>query len=283
MQIEDVDKKSRDVIVTGASGFIGQHLIPLLISNNYHVIAISRNPNKASKFNWYKDVSFIKEDFHKENIQIKFAKGASLIHLAWQDLPNYTSSFHYEENLPASYRFIKSMIDSGVSKVLISGTCFEYGFQSGAISSSNSTNPQNAYALAKDSLRRQLELLSLERPFLLQWARLFYMYGEGQHPKSLLSQLDSAIDNNEKVFNMSRGEQLRDYLPVEDVAKQIFDLFKSNKKGAYNICSGIPISVRSIVEQRIKERRSKIKLNLGYYQYADYEPMAFWGIRDIDK
>ncbi|MFM8742985.1 MAG: methyltransferase domain-containing protein, partial [Cytophagales bacterium] len=83
------------------------------------------------------------------------------------------------------------------------------------------------------------------------------------------------------IFNMSGGEQLRDYLPVEAVAQQLFELYVSTRTGTYNICSGNPISVRRLVEERIKDRCASIQPNLGYYPYPDYEPMAFWGVRDI--
>ena len=106
------------------------------------------------------------------------------------------------------------------------------------------------------------------------------MYGKGQNPKSLMSQLDVAIKKGDPVFKMSGGEQLRDYLPIENVAQKLLDLFIKNKDGCFNICSGNPISVRRLVEERIKERGSDIKLDLGYYPYPDYEPMSFWGVRN---
>jgi dTDP-6-deoxy-L-talose 4-dehydrogenase (NAD+) len=107
------------------------------------------------------------------------------------------------------------------------------------------------------------------------------MYGKGQNQKSILAQLDNAINNKDAIFNMSGGEQLRDYLPVEAVAEQIFCLFESNKSGVSNVCSGNPISIRRLVEERIKERNSAITINLGRYPYLEYEPLAFWGVRDI--
>jgi len=271
---------TRQVIVSGATGFIGQHLVPLLINNGYEVIAIARNLTKAKSFEWFERVNFIELDLNRDTFKFRFKKGAGLIHLAWDGLPNYKSSFHIEKNLFSSYNFIKSLVCQGIEHVLVSGTCLEYGIQSGPLSSSLDTNPQIPYAIAKDSLRKFLNCLSSEKALNLQWARLFYSYGEGQNPNSIISQLDQAMVNNELIFNMSGGEQLRDYLPIEEVAIQLFQLYEYKKPGNYNICSGSPISVRSLVEQRIKNNRSNIKLGIGILPYSDYEPMEFWGIRD---
>ena len=104
------------------------------------------------------------------------------------------------------------------------------------------------------------------------------MYGKGQNPGSLLAQLDSAIDRGDECFNMSGGEQLRDFLPVEEVARRIVRLSECvDSDGIYNCCSGTPISVRALVENRIRERNAEIELNLGHYPYPEYEPMEFWG------
>ena len=81
---------------------------------------------------------------------------------------------------------------------------------------------------------------------------------------------------------MSKGEQLRDYLPIREVVEQLHKLFENSQSGTYNVCSGQPISIRSLIEARKLEKQSDINLNFGYYSYPDYEPMAFWGIKDIN-
>ena len=273
--------KSKKVIVSGATGFIGQHLIPILLKDGYEVLAISRNQKRAEFLPWFKDVKFISYDFHSDQQITKVEGFRGLIHLAWQDLPNYDSSIHVKKNLPCSYRFIDSLIDKGVNQVLIAGTCFEYGLKSGAISSSSTTEPTTQYAIAKDTLRKKLTLLSFKKDFNLQWARIFYMFGKGQNSNSIISQLDFAIKNKQKVFHMSGGEQLRDYLPVEKAAEKLSNLYKSGNKGIFNICSGKPISIRNLVESYIEKKNSNIIPKYGYYPYSVYEPMQFWGIQNI--
>ena len=263
------------VVVSGGTGFIGQHIVPLLLKDDFEVVVIGRDGNKAKQFHWHSKVEFISCDYHREELHFKPKPDASLIHLAWQGLPNYDSLFHIEENLPKNFEFIKRLVDSGVTKILAVGTCLEYGLQYGPLATGLPAKPGTPYAIAKDRLRQKLS--SPQTKYILQWARLFYMYGVGQNSKSILAQLDAAIDRDEPVFNMSGGEQLRDYLPVEEVANQLLNIFNHEASGVFNVCSGEPISIRRLVERRIKERNASIRMNLGYYPYTDFEPMAFWG------
>lgn len=114
--------------------------------------------------------------------------------------------------------------------------------------------------------------------FELKWVRLFYMYGKGQNPSALIPQLEAALSRGDKVFNMSGGQQVRDYLPVELVAKYLVRIaLQAKVTGIINCCSGIPVKVEDFVQDYLLLTRQKIELNLGHYAYTDFEPMAFWG------
>ncbi len=268
------------VLVTGATGFIGRYVANELLRHEHHVIATSRNLDKARSYEWFSQVEYIPCDLNvaQENFFQFFQQPDLLIHLAWEGLPNYKDLFHFEKNLFPNYQFLKNMLEHGLKHIVVTGTCFEYGTQSGPLSEDMETKPDNPYALAKDCLRKFLEQLQKKIDFDLKWIRLFYMYGKGQSPNSILSQLDGALEKGETSFNMSGGEQLRDYLPVEKVAECIIKIAMQSKvKGIINCCSGVPISIRKLVENYLKEKQKNIHLNLGYYPYPDYEPMAFWG------
>lgn len=269
------------ILVTGATGFVGRHLVPRLLTGGHEVVTASRDAGKEASMPWFGQVPHIPFDLLRETASPKLLADTldMVVHLAWPGLPNYKDLFHFEKNLPASYFFIKRLVQSGVTRIMVTGTCFEYGMQEGALSEDAPTMPSNPYGLAKDTLRKSLEMLHRYHDFNLQWIRLFYMYGQGQNPNSLLSLLDTAIDNGDSVFNMSGGEQVRDYLPVEEVARRVALLVEHPEcTGIINCCSGKPVSVRHLVEQRIAERGARVSLNLGYYPYPDYEPMSFWGV-----
>ncbi len=271
--------KKLKILVTGASGFIGRYVIQRLREEDVEIIAVVRNESSLSSL--LSDVDEVVEidiDKISKNIYDHLGSPDILIHLAWGGLPNYHSLHHYEEELPRQYSFLKAMVQGGLKSIVISGTCFEYGMQDGCLSENNITNPQNPYGLAKDSLHRQLLFLNKEMPFNFAWCRLFYLWGEGQSAQSLYMQLRAAVERGDVEFNMSLGEQLRDFLPVEEVADILVKIsMRNNTVSTLNIASGKPISVRDIVGKWIDSNNWKIKQNLGYYPYSPFEPMEFWG------
>jgi len=266
------------VAVTGATGFIGRHVLAELAERSVESIALVRPSTKKAL--GFIRCNLVHIDLHNPppNAFELMGKPDVLIHLAWSGLPNYKSLHHFEQELPAQYRFLKSLIESGLQTLVVAGTCFEYGIQSGSLSERVPLRPSIPYGFAKNALRCQLEYLKATYPYQLAWARLFYLYGEGQAQSSILPQLRGAVERAEPLFNMSGGEQLRDYLPVTTAARHLVSLALAEKDiGVVNICSGIPISIRKLVEGWIEESGWSIKLNLGHYPYPDYEPIAFWG------
>lgn len=268
------------VLVTGATGFVGQHLVAALLAAGVPVRAVARSLERARALPWFDQVEFVAADIHCQGLDVQaLTEGVdALAHLAWPGLPNYQQSFHFEVNLPADLQFIKRVVAAGVSQVMVTGTCFEYGLRNGAQSETDPALPATAYGLAKNSLRLFLEHVRQHTPFALQWVRLFYLYGPGQAANSLLASLDRAIDEGRSHFAMSAGEQLRDYLPVEQVCAYLLAILARREfSGVVNCCSGEPVSVRALVEQHLAKRNSSLPLQLGHYPYSAHEPMAFWG------
>ena len=270
------------ILVTGASGFVGQHVVRALLARGHRVTASATQTDSVSRFDWAGQVTVVPYALpltgDEQNLYAYFGQPDALLHLAWHGLPNYKASFHLDQNLFPHYLFLKNLIANGLRNLTVAGTCFEYGMQSGCLSESVPAQPANPYALAKDSLRQFLGTLQTEHPFVLKWVRLFYLYGPGQSPNSLLPLLERAVAAGDSVFNMSGGEQLRDYLPIETVAAYLCQIADQQQiTGVINCCSGQPISVRRLVEEHIQRLNARITLNLGHYPYPDYEPMAFWG------
>ncbi|MBK7228197.1 MAG: NAD-dependent epimerase/dehydratase family protein [Ignavibacteriales bacterium] len=267
------------ILVTGATGFIGNYVVNKLLKSNHDIIATGISDPINERNNWAGKVNFIKCDLNsKIDFYNYFQKPDSVIHLAWEGLPNYKELFHIEKNLPNNEYFLNNFIKSGLKNLTVSGTCLEYGMLTGCLEESMNVEPHIPYSIAKDTLRKYLVELESQFDFNFKWLRLFYIYGTGQNENSIFSQLDRAIKNKDKVFNMSAGEQLRDYLPVEKVAEIIVKTsMQMEITGIINCCSGKPVSIKKMVEDYLTKNNYSINLNLGHYPYNDYEPLEFWG------
>lgn len=269
------------VLVTGASGYLGRQVVQALLDAGHEVTATSRDLDKARKVCcWFSQVRFVAFDLAHDSERPPFHFDAldTVVHLAWDGLPDYANPRHYERELWSSYSFLKHCAKHGVRRFVVAGTCLEYGLREGPLTEDMAPQPVTAYGLAKDTLRRFLEQVCGRTGAQMTWLRFFYLHGGDTRPHSLLAQLDRAVESGDGVFNMSRGEQLRDFLSVEQAAAITEKLLRADDAfGIINCCSGKPISVRRFVEEYLAERGLKLRLNLGYYPYPDYEPMAFWG------
>ena len=267
------------IAVTGAGGFVGRHVLGELARRGVEVIATER-PGVARERPGGSEVRWVPLDLANlpENSYVALQRPDALLHLAWDGLPNYRSLHHFESELPRQYNFLSGVIRDGLPALVGVGTCFEYGQQSGPLAADLETHPTNPYGFAKDELRKKLQYLKEVHPYKLTWARLFYMYGEGQPAASLFMALKSAVAAGHREFPMSGGEQLRDYLPVTEVAHRLVELtLNPGDRGPINVCSGQPISVRRLVEGWIDRNGWHIVPKYGALPYTDYEPMAFWG------
>lgn len=267
------------VLVTGATGFVGRHAVAALLARGCAVTVLCRDAAKAAAMPWGNDVDCITGDMISLTpAQMdQIAAHERILHLAWEGLPDYKTETQVTEVLPRHLAFLAQLVKRGARRLLVTGTCLEYGLAEGALAEDLEPRPVTAYGRAKDALRRGLEPVCAAYGAHLLWARLFYMHGPAQSEKSLLSQLDRAITAGEKTFNMSGGEQLRDYLPVTGVADLLAELcMRDAAQGVINCASGKPVSVRQLVEEHLRERGADMALNLGHYPYPDYEPMRFW-------
>lgn len=267
------------VLLTGATGFIGRHVLrELSVRQGIEVVAVSRRlPEPGQLPASVKHVALDIADPSACDLA-NLGNPDVLIHLAWSGLPNYKSLHHFETHLGEQYRFLAGLVRAGLPSLVCTGTCFEYGMRCGELDESLMPDPRNPYGFAKDALRRELDMLRVTHSFEFTWARLFYMYGDGQPATSLYPQLIAAGERGDARFRMSPGDQLRDFLPATTVAKYLVELaLASSGAGIVNVCSGQPTSVRSLAEKWMKERGWSMTLELGHYPYPDYEPMAFWG------
>lgn len=264
------------IAVTGATGFVGRHVLTELSRRDVEVVACTRRAAGPPVAN----VHWVTLDLANppKDCFAALQRPDVLLHLAWGGLPNFRDTRHTAIELPMQLAFLENAVRNGLPALVAVGTCLEYGLQSGPLAATGPTLPTTPYGIAKDNLRAKLLELQVRYPFRLTWARLFYMYGEDQPASSLYPSLKAAAAAGRHEFSMSGGEQVRDYLPVEAVARRLADLaIHPADRGPVNVCSGKPVSVRHLVETWIAQNGWAVTPRYGELPYPDYEPMTFWG------
>ncbi len=269
------------ILITGASGFIGKNLISFLLDGN-QITTVVRNKKKIKDQSWYKKVEIIQGDIFDKRFNIFDKNYDILIHLAWDNLDDY-NHINHNKNLKKHKKFLKEAVKKNIKRFIISGTCQEYGFRSGELNEKMKTQPTTIYSKAKNELREYISLLKKNNKINIQWMRIFYLYGKYQNKKTIFGQLDHAIKKKKKIFNMSTGEQIRDYLSIKELCKLILVLVNNpNIGGIINCCSGKKLKLIQIINKYLGQ--NKIFLNKGYYKIPTYEAINFWGSRKkIDR
>ena len=270
------------IAITGATGFIGQHVRNVLAKTDNDVVLVVRHVERVGDKSAREEIVAADLSQARTDWFQLFGRPDIVLHLAWGGLPNYMDDYHVDVELPTQLRFLTALINSGLKKLVVTGTCYEYGLSSGALSEDQETNPNTPYGIAKDRLRKELFELRSTQHFDLTWARIFYPYGEGQSESSIYSQLTRAISNNEKEFAIGSGTQMLDFIQVTTVAKALLAFVTEIKGiGLINVGSGEPQTVIEFVERLICRFESNIVPKVGVINDREYESISFWSDNNL--
>lgn len=274
----------KKVLVTGANGYIGRHVVNELLKMGCSVI--------ASDF-CFDDVSpdAIRcgaEIFSgSKNIFEETGKPDICIHLAWKDGFIHNSPQHML-NLSKHYEFLSNLIDGGCKNIAVMGTMHEVGYWEGKIDEGTPCNPLSQYGIAKNALRQALLLLQSEKEFNLYWLRAFYIVGDDTRNHSIFAKILSASMEGKKIFPFTSGKNQYDFIEVTDLAKQIAAASLQQKyTGIINVCTGNPMELGARVEQFISINKLDIQLEYGMFPDRKYDSPIVYGdskkINDILK
>lgn len=224
------------ILLTGAAGFIGKAVMKEAWSRGHAVIPL---------------IGRI-EDWSGAD------KADCLIHLAWPSniAPDNPQQL---ETIVTHFSFLKQAAATGIKNMTIAGTCLE---------------PYDScyYVAAKKALFGALRLLSDVR---LKWLRYHYVYGEGQREEALYTRLVRAIENKDKIFRMSHGQQERDFISVKDAAIATIRAAEGDVTGIFAVGSGKPQKVINFVSQIMRDKNHDMQLDTTAYHVPPWEPFSF--------
>jgi len=269
------------VFLTGASGFIGANLVPILIENNCEILALAPLDDPLDRL---KDVETQIRIVRGNLADTKIIAGAidefkpeTCIHLAWYAEPGeYLHSLRNIEFLFQSIELLKVLHSSGCSNVLMSGTCAEYDTSIRVLTEDSPARPETLYATAKLSLNLLGQHFASNHNMNFAWARIFYLFGPHEDERRMVPALIKSL-LTETPYPATKGEQVRDYLYVGDVAAALWLIASSKLVGIYNVCSNTSTTIHHLMTTAGKILGKDELIQFGSIPYRDWEPMSILG------
>jgi nucleoside-diphosphate-sugar epimerase len=234
------------ILLTGASGFIGRNCLHSLINKGYEVHAIARHSlANVPGVIWHQ------VDLLEPGCAAELARnvcGTHLLHFAWCTTHGlYWTAAENESWVGATVELVEAFARSGGRRAVCAGTCAEYAWDGGICDElSTPLRPATSYGQTKVSLYRRLEEMAERLGFSFAWGRVFFPYGPCEPAPRLVPSVITALLRRMPV-QCTAGDQVRDFLHVEDVADAFVALLESRSQSGTNIASGVPVSVRELV------------------------------------
>lgn len=235
------------VLVTGANGFIGRHVLVPLIARGGNVHAVGRTVIDTA------DVTSHVADLMDQAAVaavVQAVRPTHLLHLAWCTTPGlYWTARENLDWVAASLHLCRCFIDSGGKRMVVAGSCAEYDWSVPLLDERTTPCiPTTLYGMTKNALHHLLREAARLEGISLAWGRVHFLYGPGEKPGRLVSTVATALWDGD-VVSTTAGTQIRDFMHVVDGAGAFAALCDSTVTGPINIATGIARPVREIIER----------------------------------
>jgi len=248
------------LLVTGATGFIGQHLVKSLIEQGHIVLALSRTEELHPADNFPCNLYYLQSSLKlEENAieRIKEFKPDTLIHLAWEKIPDFSFETSFENLQNQIIFFQKIFLVKSLKKIVVTGSCWEYGKKMGICKETDVCVSNNYFTWAKNSLREFLEFESFQKNINFVWSRVFYVYGPKQRKGSLIPSVIEKIQNG-LLPELKTPYNSNDFIYIDDVVDGLIQFAVNNvPSGIYNLGNGESVPIIDVVSKIEKKLNGK--------------------------
>ena len=263
------------ILVTGADGYIGRHIVNNLLDLGHEVIAVDIHTDDINDKAEKKKLNLFTADL--TNVYTSLGSPDVCLHMAWRDGFVHNSVNHIGD-LSSHYKFLVALMEQGLKHLAVMGTMHEVGYWEGKIDENTPCNPISMYGIAKDALRRCMIAYCKSNSILLQWLRGFYILGDDKKNHSIFSKLLQADEQGQELFPFTTGKTKYDFINVDELVEQISKaVTQTDVTGIINCCSGNPMTLAERVENFIKDHKLKIRLNYGVFPDRPYDSPIIFG------
>ena len=272
---------SKRVLVTGANGYIGRHVVEKLLDLGHEVIASDFVTEGIDTRAIINNTPIFSDDDH---LFEKLGSPDVCIHMAWRNGFVHNATSHIED-LPNHYTFLRKMVEAGIKSFSVMGSMHEIGYWEGAIDENTPANPISLYGISKNALRQMCQLMVEGSNTQLKWLRAFYILGDDKRSSSIFAKIVGWEEEGKKTFPFNTGKNEYDFISVDTLAMQIAEASTQDEiYGIINCCTGKPKSLANQVEDFIADHEFKIRPEYGAFPDRPYDSPGIWGdSAKIDK
>ncbi len=265
-----------DIVVHGASSFLGRSFIKLLISRKIPVTVLARITSKIPFCENCGSVSLIR--YNKSLTEINCnnitAKNPVFFEFSWHGV------FGADRNVPEQLSVNIPLIISSISLAkklgarhwIGIGSQAEYGDLNKEISESDACHPTTLYGKSKLMCSNISEELCRAYTMDHSWLRLFSVFGPDDTHEWLIPYLIKEMLNHREI-NVTKGEQKWDYLFIDDISELLLKMVDASGTGIVNLGSGRPIEIRQLIEKIRLLTKSDSVINYGAIPYRPDQVM----------
>jgi nucleoside-diphosphate-sugar epimerase len=270
------------VLLTGATGFVGRHVLSTLLRRGARVRVIVRTgsehlvPDRPEL-----ERTLTTHDLFAENVdwwEVACRGTDTIIHVAWYAEPGlYLQSPENLSCLRGTLDLAEGAARAGIRRFVGVGTCAEYDVNTGRLTVDTPLRPATIYAASKAAAFITLSQWFAVHQVEFAWCRLFYLYGAGEDARRLVAYLHAQLAAG-RPAQLTSGRQVRDFWNVEDAACRIVDVALGEEQGPVNVCSGVPITVRELAERIADEYGRRDLLCFGALPDNVLDPPVIVGV-----
>lgn len=264
----------KTILVTGAAGYIGRHVVKCALDMGHRVIAADFAFKGVDERAEFCDLPLFSGD---KNIWRALGSPDVCIHLAWRDGFRHNASSHMKD-LSSHIVFLNNLAAGGLPMLTVMGTMHEVGYWEGPITADTPCAPQSQYGVAKNALRQSLLLSLPATGCVLHWLRAYYITGDEAHGSSIFAKITQAEQDGKATFPFTSGKNKYDFIDVDRLAQMIVAAsVQGEVNGIINVCTGRPQTLADRVEQFLRDKNYRIRLDYGAYPDRPYDSPGVWG------
>lgn len=271
-----------NILITGATGFLGSHVCKDLVNSKHKIYGICRNKSSFENCATFKEkVIWINIETENWEEKIKNIHFDILFHAAWSGVSfNERNNWDIQlTNFSFSKQIFQLSLELNIKKIICLGSQAEYGIFTHKVTEKYVPYPEDAYGSVKLLTMHYLRNLAKAQRFEWYWLRVFSVIGENENFTSLIPEVITKLSKKQSI-DLTGGEQCYDYLFIDEFISRINRVINCpvDNSGVYNLCSGRPTKIKRLLILIAKKMQCPLSLlNFGAIPYRKNQNMFMVG------